>query len=58
MEKQTIYTVATAHLDTIWNWSFETTLQKYLPKTMERNFRYFEKYPIIGSVLRALTDMN
>ena len=43
--KKTIYTVATAHLDTIWNWSFETTLTKYLPKTMEKNFTLFSRYP-------------
>ena len=43
--KKTIYTVATAHLDTIWNWSFETTLSRYLPATMERNFTLLARYP-------------
>ncbi len=45
MSEKTIYTVATAHLDTIWNWSFETTVQDYLPKTLEKNFELFRKYP-------------
>ena len=48
MEKQkkpTIYTVATAHLDTVWNWTFETTVEKYIPATLDDNFKLFEKYP-------------
>ena len=45
MSEKTIYTVATAHLDTIWNWSFETTVKDYLPKTLEKNFELFRKYP-------------
>lgn len=47
MEKQnkpTIYTVATAHLDTVWNWTFETTVNKYVPATLDDNFKLFEKY--------------
>lgn len=44
-KKPTIYTVATAHLDTVWNWDFETTVRKYIPATLRKNFRLFEKYP-------------
>lgn len=44
-KKPTIYTVATAHLDTVWNWDFETTVRKYIPATLRENFRLFEKYP-------------
>ena len=44
-KKPTIYTVATAHLDTVWNWDFETTVRKYIPATLQENFRLFEKYP-------------
>ena len=40
-----IYTVATAHLDTVWNWPLETTISEYLPKTFNENFDLFEKYP-------------
>lgn len=43
--KPRIYTVATAHLDTSWNWTLETTINEYIPKTMHDNFRLFEKYP-------------
>lgn len=40
-----IFTVATAHLDTIWNWSLEKTISTYIKKTLEDNFKLFEKYP-------------
>ena len=40
-----IFTVATAHLDTIWNWSLETTISVFLKKTLLNNFALFEKYP-------------
>nr|WP_317412962.1 glycoside hydrolase family 38 C-terminal domain-containing protein [uncultured Solibaculum sp.] len=40
-----IYTIATAHLDTIWNWSYETTIGDYIPKTMRENFQLFEDNP-------------
>lgn len=43
--KPTIYTVATAHLDTVWNWDFEETITKYIPKTLDVNFDYFKRYP-------------
>ncbi len=44
-KKPTIYTVATAHLDTVWNWDFETTVREYIPATLDKNFRLFKKYP-------------
>ena len=44
-KKPVIHTVATAHLDTVWNWDFETTVSKYIKATLEKNFRLFEKYP-------------
>lgn len=40
-----VHTVATAHLDTIWNWDFERTLKNYIPQTLNWNFHLFEKYP-------------
>ena len=40
-----IYTIATAHLDTIWNWDFEHVIEKCLKDTIEQNFALFEKYP-------------
>ena len=44
-QKPVIYTVATAHLDTIWNWDFEQTVLEYIPATLDKNFRLFQKYP-------------
>ena len=44
-DKKKIYTVATAHLDTVWSWDFETTVSKYIYNTLVDNFRLFEKYP-------------
>lgn len=43
--KPRIYTVATSHLDTSWNWTLETSIEEYLPKTLYENFERFEKYP-------------
>ena len=43
--KKRIYTVATAHLDTSWEWDLETTIREYIPKTLHDNFAMFEKYP-------------
>lgn len=44
MDKK-IYTIATAHLDTVWNWDFEHVINVCLKETLEQNFRYFEQYP-------------
>lgn len=44
-KKPTVYTVATAHLDTVWLWSFEKTIKEYIPRTLDDNFKLFEKYP-------------
>ena len=43
--KKRIYTVATAHLDTIWSWDFETTVSKYIYDTLVDNIALFKKYP-------------
>ncbi len=45
MAKKKIYTIANAHLDTIWSWDFETTVSKYIYNTLNENFQRFEKYP-------------
>ena len=44
-DEKRIYTIATAHLDTIWNWDFEYVINTCLPKTLDDNFRLFETYP-------------
>ncbi len=45
MKKTTVYTVATAHLDTSWLWPLEKSITEYLPDTLEKNFSLLEKYP-------------
>ncbi len=40
-----IYTIATAHLDTVWNWDFEHVINVCLKDTLEQNFALFEQYP-------------
>lgn len=45
MAKKKIYTVATSHLDTVWSWDLEETIEKYIYKTLVDNFKMFEKYP-------------
>lgn len=42
---KTIYTVATAHLDTQWNWDVRTSINSYISKTLINNFNLFSKYP-------------
>ena len=44
-QKPTIYTVGTAHLDTSWLWTLETTIEEYIPATLNENFERFEKFP-------------
>src|SRR5690348_8150323 len=43
--KTTLYLVATAHLDSQWNWTVQDTIRDHIPKTFHTNFEYFEKYP-------------
>ena len=44
-KQKKVFTVATAHLDTIWNWSLERTIGKCIKNTLLENFKLFEKYP-------------
>ena len=44
-KEKRIYTIATAHLDTIWNWDFEHVINVCLKETLEQNFKHFENYP-------------
>jgi alpha-mannosidase len=41
----TLYLVATAHLDSQWNWTVQDSIRDHIPKTFHTNFGYFEKYP-------------
>ncbi len=40
-----LYTIGYAHLDTEWNWEYPQTINEFIRKTMEDNFKLFEKYP-------------
>src|ERR1700730_2853474 len=41
----TLYVVVYAHLDTEWGWEYPQVIDEYIRKTMENNFKLFEKYP-------------
>ncbi len=43
--KKKIFTIATAHLDTCWLWTYEKTISSFVPGTLKENFRLFEKFP-------------
>jgi len=45
MNEKKAYTVATAHLDTVWRWDLAKTLTEYIPDTISKNFDLIEKYP-------------
>ena len=40
-----LYLIATAHLDSQWNWTVQDTIRDFVPKTFHTNFDFFEKYP-------------
>jgi alpha-mannosidase len=44
-KQKVLYMVGYAHLDTQWRWSYPQVIAEFLRKTMEDNFRLFEKYP-------------
>lgn len=40
-----LYMVGYAHLDTQWRWTYQDSINKFIPNTMHENFRLLEKYP-------------
>jgi len=44
-QQPTLYAVGYAHLDTEWRWEYPQVIDEYIRKTMEDNFKLFEKYP-------------
>ncbi|HZK22202.1 MAG TPA: glycoside hydrolase family 38 C-terminal domain-containing protein [Oscillospiraceae bacterium] len=44
-DKKRIFTIAASHLDTSWLWTLETTIDEYIPNTLYRNFKLFDRYP-------------
>ena len=45
MAENKIFTVATAHLDTVWRWELAKTIEEFIPDTIEKNFNLIEAYP-------------
>jgi alpha-mannosidase len=41
----TVYLVATAHLDSQWNWTVQDTIRQFVPNTFRTNIGFFKKYP-------------
>ena len=44
-QQPTLYVVGYAHLDTEWRWEYPQVIDEYIRKTMEDNFKLFDKYP-------------
>ncbi|MDR1681936.1 MAG: discoidin domain-containing protein [Candidatus Symbiothrix sp.] len=44
-EKPKVYVVSNAHFDSQWNWDVQTSINEYVPKTLEQNLMLLEKYP-------------
>ncbi len=45
LKQPTLYVVGYAHLDTQWRWTYADTIREYIPKTLDDNFKLFDKYP-------------
>ena len=44
-KKSTLYLVATAHLDSQWNWTVQDSIREFVPNTFRTNIAFFKKYP-------------
>jgi alpha-mannosidase len=44
-KQPTLYVVGYAHLDTEWRWEYPQVINEYLRRTMQDNFKLFDKYP-------------
>ncbi len=44
-QERTLYVVGTAHLDTQWLWTIQTTIDEFIPNTLRHNFDRIDKYP-------------
>ena len=44
-QRDRIYTIATAHLDTSWLWTYEKSIEEYIPDTFTKNLDLLDKYP-------------
>ena len=43
--RPTLYFIATAHNDTQWNWTVQSTIKDYIPKTVRMNDALFDQFP-------------
>src|SRR3989338_6195159 len=43
--KTTLYLVATAHLDSQWNWTVQDSIRQFVPLSFRTNIAFFKKYP-------------
>ena len=43
--QKTVYVVSTAHLDTQWNWTIQSTINSSTIATLEKNFALFSQFP-------------
>ncbi|MFA6127200.1 MAG: glycoside hydrolase family 38 C-terminal domain-containing protein [Bacteroidales bacterium] len=44
-KNKALHVIGTAHFDTQWQWTIQTSINQYLPNTFNDNFKLFEKYP-------------
>lgn len=44
-KQKVLHMVSTAHFDSQWNWTVQTSINNYLHNTLRYNFRLIEKYP-------------
>jgi len=44
-KNKALHVVGTAHFDTQWQWTIQTSINEYIPNTFNDNFKLFEKYP-------------
>ncbi len=44
-QQKTLHVIGTAHFDTQWRWTIQTSINEYIPNTFNDNFKLFEKYP-------------
>lgn len=45
MAENKIFTVATAHLDTVWRWELAKTIEEFIPDTIDKNLEFIKQYP-------------
>ena len=44
-QEKSLHFISTSHLDTQWNWDVKTTIDEYIPNTLNQNFALLSKYP-------------